>query len=438
MLLRNTELNGRVVDIRLDSTIREIGQSLAPGDELVWDATGGAVLPGLHDHHLHFHALAARAHSVDLHAGEINRLATESGEGWLRGVGYHEVPHGELDRQRLDAWISDRPVRLQHSSGKMWVLNSLGCELLGIPDAVHPGIERDGNGRPTGRLFRMDQWLAERLAPLDLDAHHLATQLAAFGVSGITDASFTNSQASVDRLRSLPLKVWVMGDETIGPGQLKIMLDEDQLPDLDSLVARVKQAHKNNRGVAFHAVTRIEVVTAIAVLEAAGSHGHDRLEHGALIAPDLFARLGALGVTVVTQPGFIADRGDRYLAEVATAQHADLYRYQSLLDAGIPVAASSDAPYGPLSPWQVMDAATRRTTAAGQVLSGSECVAPMEALRGYLSSPDAPGGCARSIEVGGAADLCILQQSIEGALSHLDQVAVQATLIEGAFVYSSH
>jgi predicted amidohydrolase YtcJ len=437
VLLRNTELNGRLVDVRLGRTIREIGQSLAPADEPVWDAAGGAVLPGLHDHHLHFNALAARAYSVDLQLTEIDRLTTAGEGGWLRGVGYHEAQHGELDRQRLDAWVADRPVRLQHSSGKMWVLNSLACELLGIADAIHPGIERDAAGRLTGRLFRMDQWLADRLAPLDLDAHRLAAQLAAFGITGITDASFTNSSASLDRLRSLPLKVWAMGDETISPGQLKVMLDEDQLPDLDSLITRVEQTHKNNRGVAFHAVTRIEVVTAIAVLEAAGSHEHDRLEHGALIAPDLFARLGALGITVVTQPGFIADRGDRYLAEVATEQHADLYRYQSLLDAGIPVAASSDAPYGPLNPWQIMDAATRRTTAAECVLGRRECVAPMEALRGYLSSPNAPGGRARSIEVGDVADLCILQQSIEGALSQLDKVTVQATLIEGAFVYSS-
>ena len=46
--------------------------------------------------------------------------------GWLRGVAYHESVAGPLDRDRLDAWVADRPLRVQHRSGALWMLNSAG------------------------------------------------------------------------------------------------------------------------------------------------------------------------------------------------------------------------------------------------------------------------------------------------------------------------
>lgn len=44
-------------------------------------------------------------------------------------------------------------------------------------------------------------------------------------------------------------------------------------------------------------------------------------------------------------------------ADVPAADRGDLYRCGRLAAAGVPVAVSSDAPYGPLDPWAVIDAA---------------------------------------------------------------------------------
>ena len=59
----DAEVDGRRVSVRLvDSRITEVGPSLspAPGEDR-YDARGGVLLPGLHDHHVHLHAMAAAA-----------------------------------------------------------------------------------------------------------------------------------------------------------------------------------------------------------------------------------------------------------------------------------------------------------------------------------------------------------------------------------------
>src|SRR3546814_15609317 len=98
---------------------------------------------------------------------------------------------------------------------------------------------------------------------------------------------------------------------------------------------------------------------------------------------------------VVTQPGFLADRGDRFAAGTPAAEHGDLYRCRSLLDAGIPVALSSDAPYGPADPWQVIAAAAGRRTPAGSVLGPADTNTAADALEAHTNSADHPGGLPR-------------------------------------------
>ena len=81
-------------------------------------------------------------------------------------------PGGRLDRRRLDALAPGRAVRVQHRSGALWVLSTAALEQVGLLDGdrsaedlegAGEGIERDDAGRPTGRLFRLDAWLRERL-----------------------------------------------------------------------------------------------------------------------------------------------------------------------------------------------------------------------------------------------------------------------------------
>ena len=94
---------------------------------------------------------------------------------------------------------------------------------------------------------------------------------------------------------------------------------------------------------------------------------------------------------MVTQPGFLADRGDDFLRDVPPADRPDLYRCATLLSAGVPVALSSDAPFGPLDPWAVIAAAVTRRTPPGQVAGPGERITFAQALDAYLAPPGDPG-----------------------------------------------
>ena len=67
MLIRNAQLlSGTIADVRIDDThIAAVDRGLAAGPgEPVLDAGGGALLPGLHDHHTHLLALASSLESL--------------------------------------------------------------------------------------------------------------------------------------------------------------------------------------------------------------------------------------------------------------------------------------------------------------------------------------------------------------------------------------
>ena len=49
------------------------------------------------------------------------------------------------------------------------------------------------------------------------------------------------------------------------------------------------------------------------------------MEHGAVVPPELFADLAALGVVVVTQPSFVRERGDQYLTDVEVGRGTHLH-----------------------------------------------------------------------------------------------------------------
>jgi predicted amidohydrolase YtcJ len=123
------------------------------------------------------------------------------------------------------------------------------------------------------------------------------------------------------------------------------------------------------------------------------------------------------GCTVFTQPGFIADRGEQFKAGATPSEWGDLYRFKSLRARGIEVIASSDAPYGPVSPPAVVRAAMTRTTNAGLVLGAGERVSADEAWRGYWRPKDlARGGEPLRVRRDGPADLCLVGETGDGDL----------------------
>ncbi|RDH78356.1 amidohydrolase [Mycolicibacterium moriokaense] len=427
MLIRRAELpDGQIADIRVDERIVAVADrlELLDGEHLL-DAQGGAVLPGLHDHHLHLRAMAAATDSLSVGPPSVRtkaqlaqalRTAEPGPDGWIRAVGYHASVAGELDRDQLDELIADVPVRIQHRSGAMWILNSAALARVGL--AAHPD----------GRLHSADDW-ADALPRRVTALVDVTRRLAGYGVTGITDATPDLTAEDVAALSvahrrgEIPQRL-----HFLAPG--KRILHDDRL-DVDELAGWVADHHDDDVPVALHCVTHAQLVVAIAALRAAGSHPRDRIEHAAVVPDDMLADLVDVRVTVVTQPNFVAERGEHYLRDVPAAEHRQLWRVASLMRAGVPVAASTDAPFGDMDPWAAMRAAVARSTAGGVVLGPDERISAAQALRLFLGHPHRPS-VSRTVDVGQPGDLIVLGPA--AAVQTLASDMVAATVVAGRVV----
>jgi predicted amidohydrolase YtcJ len=426
----------------------------------VIDGAGGALLPGLHDHHLHLLAMAAARTSLVVGPPAVDDVeglrralrradAALPSDAWVRAVGYHESVAGELDRDRLDDLLPHRPVRVQHRSGACWIVNGLAAHQLGLDDATEPGVEHDERGRATGRIYGADDWLGDRVPRAAPDVAAVLARLAAFGITAVTDATPTERAEELAVLATAaggpaaPVAVTVTGgpglpddaSPELRRGPVKLVMADHALPGWDEVVAGFQAARRRDRAVAVHCVTRVGLLLALAVWEEVGVRPGDRIEHGAVVPLETVPRLAELGLTVVTQPHFVRERGDAYRRDVDPDDRPDLWRCASLLDAGVPVGGSSDAPFGHDDPWAAMAAAVDRRTPDGSPLGPAEAVTPAAALALYLAPLTHPGGPARRVAVGAPADCCLLDRPLAAALADPAFVTVVATTLGGRLTH---
>jgi predicted amidohydrolase YtcJ len=456
-LIRRARLrDGRTVDLRI---ARGRIAAVVPHDPLAVaedgaraiDARGGLALPGLHDHHIHIAATAASLSSIrcgppdvideaGLAAALLTARAATASPAWLRGIGYHESVAGMIDRQWLDRIISDRPVRVQHRSGRMWIFNSAGLAKL-LSSGIAPPAELD---RGNGQLFDADGWLRQAIGSGPPDFAAVGTLLARRGITGITDMNPQNDADAAQHfaqqraLGAFPQRVLMAGQADMGGtmpagvtlGPVKLHLHEAHLPEYDATVAAIRDAHDRGRGMAVHCVTETELVFTLAALRDAGAIRSDRIEHASVAPDELVGQIAALGIAVVSQPRFVAERGDAYLADIPPEEWPYLYRLRAFRAAGVTLAGSSDAPFGSTDPWAAMTAAVTRQTASGAILGKEEALTPEEALALFLADPEMPDRI-RQIEPGAPADICLLRQDWPAVRENLREADIYATLIQG-------
>lgn len=456
VLIRDAQVEDRFVDVRVENgVIAAIGADLAqqPADQVI-EANGDALIPGLHDHHVHLVAMAARGSSVDLdpcasraEVDDVIAAAAEiAGDGWVRVVGYDEHRHGTLDLLRLDRLSAAAPFRVQHRTGLSWLLNSGALRQVGAQDGPVDVVERDDDGRPTGWIHRGDEWLGERIEHLPLSFAALGRQLAAFGITGVTDATAALGAGRLELLQrarsagELRQRIMLLGVDDQPEGFLlgprKLLVDEQLGLDPDALATEIAAVHRAGRSVALHAVSRAENITAVAALRAAGVRFGDRIEHGSILPTELDAFLADNRVTVIIQPALVGERGDHYLATVEPDDLGLLHRQASFLAHGVRIAAGSDAPVTSSDPWRAIATATTRRTRSEVVVGAEERVAPRTALDWFLSAPGDPGGPSRRVELHAPADLCLLDVPIEEMLADPDAGHVRHTWINGVMVHS--
>ena len=415
--------------------IAAVGPDLT-GHGAEYDARELTLGTGLHDHHCHLLATAARMESVDLtdcrtEDAVRERLAAGKAapDQWIRAFGYDERVAELPDRDLLDSWLPDVPLRMQDRTGAYWLLNTAGITRLG-DEPLHPCVERDVMGRPTGRIWRGDAWLRERIGGSPPSIAALGQKLARWGVTGVTDAGASNGAAEAKLLAgAIPQRLVIMGTEALPNGEgyavgaVKLLLDENDLPPMSQTVSRIGAARALNRNVAAHCATLGELLFYLEALhQSGGARVGDRIEHGSVIIESLIGDIASAGLTVVTQANFIHDRGDRYRAQIDPSELGDLYRLASLVRGGVRVLGGSDAPYGDINPWIALRAARDRRTREGSIIGAGEAVDQNTALALYQYSP---------LTIGAPADLILYNWPEDsGALGE-----VNLTLIGGEIVW---
>jgi len=371
-----------------------------PGDEAApHDATSGvpavalppgAVVTGAFvDHHLHLLAAAARRWSVDLSTArtlaEVFDLLGDAARAephdssWLRAWGIDETDLAERrlpTTDELERVVAGRPLVVHHRTGHA---------------ELRTAAARHGRAPAPG---------PERIAGA---VEALGGDLAAAGVVAVTDATHTNDRATLGLLGSLPLPQAVtamvgwdrlggldglvpgstVDGATVGPA--KVMPPACGLGGVRDAVAR---AHDAGFAVALHAVDVDELQAGLD----GGLGPGDRVEHLGLCLPEQLDELAVRRITVVTQPAFVMHRAAKYRQELSEVELGWLYRLRTLLDAGVEVRLSSDAPVVPARPLEAVAAAV------GRALGPSERIDVDSALR-LATLP---------LTVGGPADLVVL------------------------------
>lgn len=208
--------DGRVVNL---GERREVVEAAAPGARVV-DAGASAVIPGIHDFHLHLVGMARGRRDVVLDdatdlATVVERVATAAARlpagAWLTGGRWSpELLSGDL--AGLHAAVGERPALLVAHDGHSAWASPAALAAAGLDDSTSiPGgrLERDAGGALLG-IVRERALLplfaaAERLEGTGLhDALGEAVEeLLSWGITGVTDAGDYDAERGTGTFASL-------------------------------------------------------------------------------------------------------------------------------------------------------------------------------------------------------------------------------------------
>ena len=137
-----------------------------------------------------------------------------------------------------------------------------------------------------------------------------------------------------------------------------------------------------------------------------------RMEHVMMPSEPSLPRLADLGVAAVVQPRFVHDYGFPLLLTGLDREFRVL-SFRDLLDEGVVVAGSSDAPVCDPAVLPAIESAVTRRTQHGEVLDADQALTVDEALDLYTVNAARVLGLHRdhgSLEAGRRADFVVLDQ----------------------------
>jgi predicted amidohydrolase YtcJ len=164
-----------------------------------------------------------------------------------------------------------------------------------------------------------------------------------------------------------------------------------------------------------------------------------RAHHAYLPTTATMAAMARYRIPAVVSNPFVVNLGESFVVSLGEERAGRMMPMRSYLDAGVPLAGSSDSAVSDYNPWVGMYAATTRRTVPGRVLGEGERISMREALTSYTMGGAYAIGQERlvgSIEAGKLADLVVLQQDPLGMpLDEVRDVRPLATMVGGRWVF---
>lgn len=426
------------------------------------------------------------------------RAQTQESGSWVQGIGYNEalLPEGRhLNRHDLDQASTTHPIVVTRTCGHVSAANSLALKLAGItretPDPPGGVILRDERGEPTGILQETAMTLVSQLIPEPTPAETANAIRAAhrhqlsLGITSATDPAPTPAQVAVyrqlaadgelavrmnllpnirdgatinplpekyigDTLRIDGVKFFADGGMTSATAAISIPYRETGTKGVliwesEELADQMWAAHSAGYRIGTHANGDVALEQVIRIYELL--HERDprpdlrhRIEHLALPTQEHLQRCARLGVMAATQTVFLPAMGATFRRYMPEVYYERAYGVRAMLEAGLTVALSTDAPVVPDdNPLIGLKSAVDRLDHAGEPLGEQQAISAAEALYAYtqagaiLSGEEANRG---SLTPGKWADLAVLSgDPLTTPPEQILNIVVEQTYVGGELVY---
>ncbi len=417
---------------------------------------------------------------------------------WLLSRGFNEIAMREKrkpTRHDLDLIAKNRPVVFTRTCGHIYSVNTAALKLAGIdsatPAPVGGVIEHDETGEPNGILHETAMGLMNRVMPPPADSDYEAMISAglrhqlSLGITASSDCGVSpellDMYLKMDERGVLPARVSAMPLRRVDGRHEPVPLPRryvSQMLRVDTVKfladgglsgataalsvpyrhaatkgtlrfepkdfgALCQESHAAGWNVATHAIGDVAIDLVLSVYESLGANPDKllhRIEHFGLPDADQLKRAARLGVISVPQTIFIRELGCNFLEMIPESLLQRTYPVRAMLDAGLVVALSSDAPVvEDDNPLAGMHAAVTRQIRSGPTLLPEQGITQYEALRGYTIDGAFAGGWSDvrgSIGPGKWADLAVLSADpLRCEPDDLLGITVDMTFLAGNKVY---
>lgn len=337
---------------------------------------------------------------------------------WVIGHGWDQdlfVEKRWPTRHDIDLLTTEKAVLLARICMHAAVLNTRAIRETGLWESAVPGVERDANGEPTGVVKGEAFSLAWRVFENSLtteELENIVERAVDYALSqGVTTLGFVScnqrtlrSMSNLERRGALKARIRVyisardyyekrdevlnilkehgssknklrvkgvkeLGDGSLGArtAWLSAPYADDSSTSGTSYVSDswlreiAALAEEDGLQLAIHGIGDKAVETILRLYSQLPKRMllRHRIEHASVLREDLIKEIASLKTPLVVQPRFVIS--DWWIIErlgVERAKYA--YPFKTLVERGVPIALSTDAPIEPLNPWETVYAAVTR------------------------------------------------------------------------------